>query len=623
MAETPENSAPKRVGRLWRYFRRYLSWYVTGAVFLILTNVLTLEIPRLLGRAVQSMRETTDVTAFDLVSADVVHAATLIIWLAVGAGLARVLSRIAIFNAGRFVEFDLRNELYTRLTTLGPRFYGSMPTGDLTSRVANDVTFVRVLFAVPFLHTINAALAYGIALRKMLALDVSLTLLALAPYPILLLALRQVIRAMFEQTKIVQAQLSTISSKVQENLSGMAMVKTYVLESLERRRFGALNEEYVDKNMRLALYRGVMGGIISLIAGSGTLLVLLFGTRRVVAGEMTLGTFVEFNGYVVALAFPTIAMGWVLSVWHRGLAAFDRVSEVLHTEPDIGSPAEPAAGAVERGGAEIVFDHVTFTYPTADRAEPALTDVTFTIPGGSTVAFVGRTGAGKSTLVKLLCRLYDPDQGTVRIDGVPLWDRDLRELRSDLGVVPQNPFLFSMSVRNNLRFGLDALEHDDTIARAAPPASLKDGTPAASQDVRVAEALEIAGLSADLDSFPEGLETLVGERGITLSGGQKQRVTIARALLVDPRILVLDDALSSVDTKTEAAILEHLETVMAGRTSILITHRFNALPRVDRIFVLERGRIVEEGTHDELVSRGGVYAAMWARQQLAEELEGG
>lgn len=621
MSERPSTPKEGRANRLWGYARAYLSWYVAGAVFLVLTNLATLEIPRQLGIAVQLMRDVADAASLEKVSSNVIDAAIAIIALAIAAGIARILSRITIFNAARYVEYDLRNEIYAKLTTLTPRYFGSISTGDLTSRVANDITFVRVLFALPFLHGINAILAYGIALRKMLALDVTLTLLSLAPYPIILLGVRSLIRAMFEQTKVVQAHLSTISSTVQENLTGVSVVKAYSLQEREQRRFLALNEEFVDKNMRLALFRGGLFSSMSLMAGVGTLLVLWVGSQRVVEGAMSLGDFVEFNGYVVALAFPTIAMGWVFSVWHRGLAAFERVSEVLDTEPDVQTPADPVAPRhTDRRGATIELDHVSFAYP---NGELALDDVSLTIASGSTVAFVGRTGAGKTTLVKLLSRMYDPTNGTIRFDGVPLPELDLRQTRSDLGVVSQGSFLFSMSIGNNVRFGLDALEHDDTVPRAAPLTSLRSGEPVESQEPRIDEALEIAGLAGDVDSFPDGLETMVGERGITLSGGQKQRVTIARALLVDPRVLILDDALSSVDTKTEAAILDHLDTVMAGRTSILVTHRFNALARVDQIFVLERGRVVERGTHDELVALGGTYAALWARQQLAEALGDG
>lgn len=611
MSESP---APSRNERLWGYGKPYIWWYLGGAFFLVLTNLAGLAIPEQIGIAVQAMRDASEST-FATAREGVVGAGQLIILLAVGAGFARIMSRITIFNAGRFVEFDLRNDLYDKLTTLQPSFFGGMATGDLTSRVANDVGFVRALFAIPMLHLVNALLAYPIALQKMIAIDATLTLYCLAPYPFLLLAVRKLIIAMFEQTVIVQQHLSTISSKAQENLSGVAVVKAYVLEEREKAQFGELNEQFVEKNMRLATLRGGMQSVFSVIAGLGTLIVLFAGAEKVVSGEMELGSFVEFNGYVVALAFPTIAMGWVFSIWHRGLAAFDRIREVLDTQPEIADEDLPRI-EFDGEGARIEVDDVSFSYGDVE----VLHNVSLDIAPGETVAIVGKTGSGKSTLLSLLSRFADPDRGEVRIDGRPLPRAPLRDTRAEFGVVPQGPFLFSMTVGDNLRFGLDALEGDDSVGRPLPTTSLMEPGVERTTDERVEEALEMAGLASDIDGFPKGLETLVGERGITLSGGQKQRATIARALLVDPRILILDDALSSVDTKTEAAILDHLDTVMAGRTSIVVTHRFNALHRFDRVFVLEDGRIVERGTHEELLELGGTYATMYARQQIAEGL---
>ena len=605
-----------RTQRLKDYARPYLKWYGVGVLFLVLTNLAALAIPARIGEAVQIMREASEAT-FSVARSGVVDAAIAVIILAAVGALARIASRIAIFNAARYVEYDLRNDIYAHLSRLAPSFYGSMATGDLTSRAANDVGFVRALFAVPPLYATNALLAYFIALRQMIAIDPWLTAACLATYPLLLVAVRKIIIAMFEQTIVLQEELAAMSAKVQENLSGVSVVKAYVLEDRESQIFAGMNDVYVEKKMKLATLRGAMNAVIATIAGIGTLVVLAIGSQSVVAGTMQLGTFVEFNGYVVALAFPTIGMGWVFSVWHRGLAGFERICEILDREPDIDDPGtEPIE--FDNEGAEIVLDHVDFAYGDTQ----VLHDVSMRIEPGETVAIVGRTGSGKTTLLQLLSRFADPTSGEVRVDGRALNRVPLRCTRAEFGVVPQGPFLFSMTLGNNLRFGLDAFDGADTdIVRPPPSTSLRDPARSASSEERVQEAIEMAGLSEDLQGFPDGLDTLVGERGITLSGGQKQRVTIARALLCDPRVLILDDALSSVDTKTEATILDHLETVMGGRTSIVVTHRFNALPRFDRVFVLERGRIVESGTHDELVDAGGVYATMYARQQLAEELQ--
>jgi ATP-binding cassette subfamily B protein len=310
-------------------------------------------------------------------------------------------------------------------------------------------------------------------------------------------------------------------------------------------------------------------------------------------------------------------MGWVFSVWNRGNAAHERIMEVLSVPPEVTEAATPKSLPPREGRSSgaISLRNVSFSYG----EQNVLHDVSLEIPAGSTVAIVGRTGSGKTTLVKLLARLYDPSSGEIRFDDVPLTELALRETRSEMGFVTQDPFLFSMTIAQNIRFGVDALEYDGTLDRKAPKHSLT-GEREADTETRIAEAVEIAGLEADIDGFPEGLETLVGERGITLSGGQKQRVTIARALLTDPRLLVLDDALSAVDTRTEALILDHLQTVMADRTSIIITHRFNALDRVDAIYVMDEGRVVESGTHAELIAQGGIYAEMCARQRLEQEL---
>lgn len=651
MSSTQSNSPPPfkvdrrtRRKRLWQYFVRYKSLFFFGAITLLLTNAFSLAIPAYLGEAVQLMRDAAVegqaqaatsaeagniLEAFAAVRSEVVTAAIFIILLSIGAGVFRVFSRTTIFNAGRHIEFDIRNELYDKLATLDPRFYSSMPTGDVTSRVTNDVTYVRLLYAITFLHVINAAIAYTIALQRMIALDLALTLWCLATYPVMLLAVRFVTQALFSQTKIVQAQMAAMSSRVQENLAGVNVVKSYSLEEHEIADFSRENQQFYKENMKLSLARGGLDALVIMMATVGTLVVLILGSQKVIDGSMPLGTFVEFNAYVVAIAFPTIGMGWVFSVWHRGLAAFERVCEILFREPEIkdnpdARTLEKPAPSRDTSDAEplghIRFENVQFGY-SADH--PVLHDINIDIPAGSTVAFVGRTGSGKSTLAKLMARFYDPDHGRILIDGTPLTDLLLRETRSEIGFVPQDPFLFSMTLGQNVRFGLDALEYDDTIQRPAPTRALLESHHGQnlSQEQRIQQAVEVAGLNVDLDSFPEGLDTLVGERGVTLSGGQKQRLTIARALLIDPRILILDDALSSVDTRTESMILDRLEYLMRGRTSIMITHRFNALARVDKIYVLDEGRIVESGTHHELIKSAGVYASMLERQKLREQLE--
>lgn len=611
--------------RLWLYFRRYVLWFIAGAAALLATNYLSFKIPGYIGRSVEAMNEASrNMGTFELVREQLVGFGVAIIGFALLAMFTRVLSRVFIFNAGRFIEFDVRNELYDKLTRLGPTYYNSTTTGDVTSRVTNDTSYIRLLYAIGFLHIVNTSVAYAIALQKMISIDWRLTLWCLAPFPFLVLILRVIVLRLFAQTKAVQAQMSSLSTKVQENLAGMAVVKSFNLQGYESERFEAENTTYYRKNMTLAIYRGAMQSVMMFVAGVGTAIVLLVGAPQVAQGTMELGHLIEFNGYVVSLAFPTVALGWVFSVWHRGRAGFERVLEVLDRPEALVQTSDPArlpepTLGVAVGGVRL--DDVTFTYP--NTSAPTIEHVNVRIEPGSKVAIVGRTGSGKSTLVKLMTRMFDPDSGHVFIDEVDVKTLDLRQMRSQMGVVTQDPFLFSMTVGQNVRFGVDALEQDDTIERDAPTDSLLDPERTGlTQQQRVEEAVEVAGLSSDISGFRDGLETMVGERGITLSGGQKQRATIARAILTDPRLLILDDALASVDTQTEALILDHLDHIMKGRTTVLITHRYNALERMDQIIVMDKGRVVEQGSHAELLENtGGVYTQMVEHQRLREQLE--
>src|SRR5690554_94288 len=624
------NSSRNR--RLWEFFKVYRAWFGFGALLLLATNVLNLAIPAYIGEAVETLSQAVAdgeglAAGAEATRAQLIQIGLFIVALAIGGGITRALSRILIFNAGRHIEFDLRNEIYDKLAALGAHFFGGMSTGDITSRSANDVSFVRVFFAISFLHIINTTMAYSIAMSRMVEINWKLTLVCLVPYPLILWVLRYLVHAVFEQSREVQAQMSQLSTKVQENIGGVAVIKCYAIQDREIADYAVMNESFYEKNMRLAVLRGGMQTLMMLVAGVGTLAVLIVGTTMVVNGTMALGDFVEFSSYVVALAFPTAAMGWVFAVWNRGLAAFERITEILDLTPRIQERdaaqrrALPALVEVRARGA-IGLRGVSFGYPD-DPQTRVLKDLNIEIEAGSSVAIVGRTGSAKSTLVKLIARLYDPTAGAIFIDGEPLADLALRDTRSEIGFVPQEPFLFSMTIGQNVRFGLDALEFDETLKRTVParPLLKDDARAEISQAERIAQAVEVAGLGPDIGGFPDGLDTLVGERGVTLSGGQKQRVTIARALLMDPRILILDDALSSVDTKTEGIILDHLDAIMKDRTSIILTHRFNALSRVDKIFVLHEGRVVEAGSHQELLAAGGIFYEMCERQRLEESLQ--
>jgi len=567
-------------------------------VFLLATQILTLRIPKELGQAIQALKNGGDA---DTVQATVISHCIAIIVLALCACVMRVLSRINIFNAGRSIEYDLRNQVFSHLAELSPRYYQSIPTGDLTSRVINDTTYVRLLYGLGVLHGTNTLFAYILAVGAMVQLDWQLAALCLVPYPFLLFLVQRLARALHRQTKVVQERLADLSSQVQEDLSGMAVLKAYCAEDVEATRFSENCERYVAENLKLVKIRGLLMPLMMSVGALGGLLVLFFGGRAVIqTGSITLGEFIEFSGYLALLTWPTLALGWVISVWQRGTAAFERLVEVMDSPIDIEGP-EPQGRWVAKGMVE--FRDVTFRFN--DDSPAVLHNLSFRLDAGTKVGIVGRSGAGKTTLVNLIARYHDPTEGTISIDAKPLPDIPLEELRGALGYAPQEPFLFSTTVAKNISMGYDV---------RFPHASEEE------RSEHLSWAVATSQIGRDLDALPEGLDTMVGERGITLSGGQKQRVALARALMTKPAILILDDSLASVDSQTERLILDELDTAMRGRTALVVTHRFNVLELMDEILVLDRGRLVERGTHNELVASKGHYAQMVERQRLKEEL---
>ncbi len=577
------------MSRLWSYLIRYRGRYAVGLACLIATGSLAMTVPYLLKRAVDTVSQHGPVGT-------VATIAGAIIVIALVQGVVRTFSRFLIFNVGRDVEFDLRNDLFAHLERLPLAYYHRRQTGDLMSRLVNDITAVRMLLGVGFLNLINTPIYYLYGVSIMASIDWRLTLAALVPYPVVLIIVKRTSRQLMERTLKVQEGLAAMSSKVQENLSGIHVVQAYVREQSEVDSFARLNEEFSRQNMELARVRGLIMPVMRAASTLGTLVVLWYGGSRVVAGALSLGDLVAFIGYLHLLAWPTMALGWMLSIVQRGRAALQRLEEIFSIEPTIDDRAALADGTALRG--DIAFRGVDFSYDAPRNGHTVLSDVDFTLPAGSTLAIVGRTGAGKSTLVDLLPRLYDVSAGTITIDGRDIREIPLAVLRRSIGFVPQDPFLFSRSVRDNIRYAQPGAD-DEVVRRMAA----------------------IAGLDRDIDDFPRGYDTIVGERGITLSGGQKQRVTLARALLVDPTILILDDALSSVDSETERRILTGLESVVRARTSILIAHRISTIMNADLILVVDDGRIVELGDHAGLLARGGYYAELFQRQRLAEELE--
>lgn len=571
--------------------RRHWGHFLIGSIFLVATNVLALRIPRNLGGAVQALRDAQLAgTAIDFER--VGGYATTIAVLALAAGTTRVLSRIFVFNAGRLVEYEVRNEVFAHLTRLDAATYSAQSTGDLVSRCINDVTQIRLLFGVGFLNLINTAVAYVVVLGFMFELSPRLALLSLVPYPFILGAMTWFTRALYSRSRASQAQLSVLAAQAQETLSGISVVKAFAIEPVVSARFREASDEYVKRNLAAAAVRGGLMPFMRVAAGTGTLIVLWFGGTAVIEGRLELGQFVEFSGYVVGLAWPTMALGWVLSVYNRGTASFDRTTQILDLQP--GVDPRVAASAVAPSAPAIRFDEVSLHY---EDGTPALRDISLTIEPGSSVAIVGSTGSGKTSLVHLIARLRDPTSGTISLGDVPLDALAVGALRARIGYVPQDGFLFSKTLRENILLG--TRESDET-----------------ERERLVDEAVRRAGLTPDLSALPDGLETMVGERGVTLSGGQRQRATLARALITHPEILILDDALSAVDTQTERAVLSALADVMVGRTTIVVTHRYSALSLVDRIIVLDDGRLVESGSHDDLVRAGGRYAELVRQQEL-------
>jgi ATP-binding cassette, subfamily B, multidrug efflux pump len=577
------------MGRLktyvWRYWRRYL----VGALCLFATATLVMWIPWWIREAVRIIESGGSLR-------DVTFYAAVIAAAAVVQGLTRTCSRALIFNAGRDVEYDLRNDLFAHLEKLPLSFYHSQRTGDLMSRVVNDISAVRMMLGPGILNFVNAPLYLVYALVLMLSMDVRMTLAALVPFPLLILAVAKFRGRILKSSLEVQQQMSNLSSHVQENLSGIHVVKAYTREEFQTRQFIALNDDFQTKSLDLARMRGIITPIMQGFNALTVLIVIWYGGIRVIEGDLLVADIVAFVAYLNVLAWPTAAFGWMVSLVERGRAAMKRLEEILKTVPEIASPEEPLPLRPMKKGIE--FRDVSFAYGRQSNGHGALEDINFSLPVGRSVGIVGRIGSGKSTVAQLVPRLLDASSGAILMDGQDIRKVSLRDLRKTLGYVPQDPFLFSMSLRRNLAFGRDNVS-DEALRRA----------------------VKIAKLDRDLEIFPQGLETIVGERGVTLSGGQKQRATLARALVIDPPVLILDDCLSSVDAQTEAEILHQLRSILKEKTCLIISHRISAVKEADEILVLDEGKIIERGTHEELIDRGGVYADLYRQQQLSEELE--
>ena len=581
------------------YFRPYLRSLYWGVVLVFFANLFQMAGPYLIKLALDGMEDTDPDTA----AARIATYAGLIVATAFVGGAARYGMRELLNGMSRRIECDLRDDFFVHLLRLDATFYGSTRTGDLMSRATNDTLAVRMAVGPAVMYTANTIVGFVFSLSFMLWISPRLTLYAIVPMivlPPIVLGFGRIIHRRFEQ---IQEQFSSLSTFVQENLTGVRIVRAYTQEAEQARQFDVFNEEYRRKNMSLVLSAGAFHPILMLISGIALVLATWLGALEVIAGAMTKGDFVAFGFYLVMLIWPMIALGWVVNLYQRGAASMGRLNEILAVKPAVGVPLEPISLAAARGGIE--FRNVSFSYPNTQRE--VLDAISFVVEPGATVAIVGPTGSGKSTLVALLARQYDPTGGEILLDGVKLTDVDPAELRLRIGMVPQDPFLFSATIADNVGLGLDSDE----------PLLTESGEPS---DV-IAAATSVAQLAEQIEGFPKGYGTMLGERGINLSGGQKQRVTLARALARDPLILVLDDALSAVDTHTEAKILDDLRSVMKRRTSFIISHRASAVMHADEILVLDDGALVERGTHVELINARGTYARLLRRQMLEEDLE--
>jgi ATP-binding cassette, subfamily B, multidrug efflux pump len=587
---------------LFPYLRKYRTTFVIGAVCVLCNNLVWILFPLVIRRAIDDLN--LGVTRHKLLTYSLQLLA-----IAGTKAIFQFLQRWILIGASRDIEFDLRNDLFTHLEGLSYSFYQRTRTGDIMARATNDLNAVRMLVGPGIMYTANTVVFTAGALAFMLSISPRLTLFAFLPLPIVSIVVQYFGRKIHERFERIQAMFSDISAKAQENFSGARLIRAYVQEQAEIEGFERDNTEYIGRSLKLVRLMGMLWPTLETLLGVAIVIVLWMGGREVVLHRLSVGSFVAFNTYMVQLTWPVVALGWVINIFQRGTASMVRLQNILVEQPEVTDAAVPAVGAPRAMRGDIEFRNLSFRYGRTLRAAErgngdahgdteVLTNVSLVVPAGTSLAIVGPTGSGKSTLVSLIPRIYDAAAGMVLIDGRPIREFPLEVLRHNIGFVPQETFLFSDTIRENIAFGAEN-----------------------ASDAEVRRAAEAASIAAEIEDFPDGYATLVGERGLTLSGGQKQRTAIARALIRNPRILVLDDALASVDTQTEDRILNHLRQIMQGRTTIFISHRVSTVRNADRIAVLHDGQIVEYGAHDELIQRNGYYTDLYNKQLLEEELE--